>query len=125
MLFRSVEGLAGFEKMSREQLVDKIMAVAGGAVHDINGVDDFAILVFDGMTERGVVQFEHRKRRFPAFEREVFDFVINFGGVGQVEGSGCGSLRLQGRAGQEEGERKPAAERQQEGKAVRLFHVPG
>jgi hypothetical protein len=109
--------------MSREQLVDKVMAVAGGAVHDINGVDDFAILVFDGVTERGIVQSEHRKRRFAAFEREVFDFIVDFGGVGQVEGGGCGSLRPGGRAGQEEGEGKQAAGCQQEGKAVRLFHA--
>ena len=99
------------------------MAVAGGAVHDINGIDDFAILVFDGVTECRIVQFEYGKRRFAAFEREVFDLIVRFGGVGQVEGRRCGSLRPSGRAGQQEGEGKQAAGRQQERKAVRLFHA--
>ncbi len=116
-IFSGVEGLAGFEEMAGEELVDKIMAVAGRAVHDIYSIDDLAALIFDGMAKGRIVQFEYRERCLSALEREIFNLVVHFGGVGQVEGGGCGSLSLHGGSGEE------ATEGQQEGKAEELFHA--
>ena len=44
------------------------MATAGGAVHDQDGVGDFAGVVFDGLAEGGIVNVQLRKAGLTALK---------------------------------------------------------
>jgi len=78
IVFGGVEQLAGFEEVAGEELVDEIMSVAGGPVHDENGVGGLAVGVFDGFAEGGVVHGEGGEGGLAALEGEIGDLVVRF-----------------------------------------------
>ena len=79
IVFRGVEGLAGFEEVAGEELVDEVMSVSGGPVHDEYGVRCFAGGVFYGFTEGSVVQGEGGEGGLAALEGEIGHFVVTLG----------------------------------------------
>ena len=82
VVFGGVEELTGAKEVTAKEGGEEVGAAAGGAVHDKDGVDDFAGVIFDWLTERSVVDVEFRESGLAALEGEVRYFIVPFGLVG-------------------------------------------
>ena len=88
IVFAGVQKLAGPKKVTSEKRREEVVSTAGGTVHDEDGVGDFAVVVFDGLAERDIVNVQLRKTGLTALKGKVFDLEISFGLVGVGPGGG-------------------------------------